>query len=197
MHPAQKQLLDLLNSQSIENLTLTEIGQRIGIEQRQLVSHHLKQLERKGYIKKEQNTNTYIPLTNPLTANIVLPIYGMAQCGHQDRINNNYNVEKVELPTKILNIKSVEGLFLVRAEGLSMSPEIKEGDLVLVKKQEEKDIENQTCLVIDDGTAKIKKVLNTVNEHVLISTNPNFSPKIAGEDFRILGVVKNVIGNID
>ena len=126
-----------------------------------------------------------------------MPIYGIAQCGHEDRINDPYNVDKVELPTSILNIKSTNGLFLVRAEGLSMSPEIKENNLVLVKKQNDRDFDNQTCLVVDGETAKIKKVFKVGNGYVLISTNPAFEPKPASDNFRILGVVKNVIASVD
>lgn len=197
MHELQKKLLDLLSTDSIDNLTLREIGELVGVEHPQLIQHHLKQLEKKGYIRREPNTNSYITFKNPIKDTVTLPIYGIAQCGHKNRINDPYNVDKVELPTMILNIRGTEDLILVRAEGLSMAPEIKENDLVLIKKQNCQDNENQTCLVIDDGTAKIKKVIRAGKDHILISTNPNFAPQKASKNFEIIGVVKNVIAKID
>jgi repressor LexA len=52
LHPIQQKLLDLLSSNSDEPLTIRELQSEVGATSTSVVSHHITQLEKKGFIKK-------------------------------------------------------------------------------------------------------------------------------------------------
>ncbi|NJS41163.1 hypothetical protein HC766_02150 [Candidatus Gracilibacteria bacterium] len=179
---------------SIEGLTLREIGYEIGVDHPQKIQHHLNQLEKKGYLRKEEKGGGYITLDEPVKGIINLPLYGMAQCGHSELVDITAT-EKVSLPSKLFNITNPESMFLVQAQGISMNPRINDGDYILIKKQPQPDYQNQTCLVVHNDTAKIKNLVKTEKSFVLLSSNPNFEPVDVELDdqFLVHGVVKSLI----
>jgi repressor LexA len=76
-------ILDFLrDNQDNENLSLKTIQNRVGLDHPQKVVHRLQQLEKKGYLRKEDN-GTYKVFDNPVKDTIVLPVYGSALCGNK------------------------------------------------------------------------------------------------------------------
>lgn len=81
LDPQQKKLFELLKSDRhiTETLTLKEIGERIGVDYAQGVLNKLRQLENKGYIRKDEQ-GIYKVLKDPVEDIFYFPLIGFAQC---------------------------------------------------------------------------------------------------------------------
>ncbi len=198
LHPIQEKLLDLLANQSLDGMSLREIGTEIGVEHPQKVSHHLEQLEKKGYLRRDPSSGQISFLKKPIEDIVYFPLYGMAQCGPKGLLAEENQIDQVPLPTKIFGISNPDSLFLVRARGNSMEPKIKDGDLVLAKKQDHESV-GSICIVVHNQMPKLKEVMKVDRKTVVLkSENEDYEAEILKEDedeIQIVGVVKNVISN--
>lgn len=191
LHPAQKKLLNLLKANIEDPLTIREMQDELGLSSSSLVYHHIQQLEKKGYLRRNPvNTQDYQILADEPEKKITyLNMYGLAHCGPKGSILDGSPIERVPIASKILGFASDEG-FMVKAKGDSMSPKINDKDLVVVRKTN--DAENgNIVLCINDGEALIKKIQKG-NQIILTSLNPKYEPFIASKDFRIEGVVRGI-----
>lgn len=203
LHDNQKKILDLLkkNGGNFSGMTLRDVGEKTGIGRRaQIVAHHLNQLEKRGYIRRDfSNRSHFEILDNPISQVSYINLYGMAECGPDGFFGEDKVVDKIPLPTRTLGITSPDDFFLVTARGRSMEPQIKEGDLVLARRQDDVD-SGSIAVVVHNDIPKIKKVVK--NEiagsfvYNLVSSNSDFKDETIGdesESLRILGVVKSII----
>ena len=88
LHPKQIELLELLKNNISDPLTLQELADRLGVASKSVAFHHLKQLERKGYLKRNpDNPRDYILLKDPERNVVYLPMYGQAKCGPEGTLN--------------------------------------------------------------------------------------------------------------
>lgn len=198
----QKRLFDLLKSDPTvtKETTLKEIGEYIGIGYTQGVINKLKQLENKGFIRKDEN-GIYRVLQNPVEDVYYFPLIGFAQCGNLRQLSLDDIVaqDRIALSTKTLPIGSKEELkkfFFTKAKGNSMEPDIHEGDLVLIKAQKEASASDKALLVHNDAP-KIKYIRQKNGQYALFSLNKDIddfelSPK---DEVEVVGVVKLVISN--
>ncbi|MDR3547692.1 MAG: S24 family peptidase [Candidatus Pacebacteria bacterium] len=198
LHPNQAKLLKYLKGlEDLEGLSLWDIARETNLNNAQTVSHHLKQLERYGYLRRDlADPNQFEILKDPIEDVLYINLFGFAQCGNETDFFSTGNLkEKIAISTRLFGISSAQNSFLVRAKGDSMSPEIAEKDLVLFDRQTDVD-SGSIALVIDDEEPKIKKVFKkSRNEYILNSLNKKVEDKIVkvGTDFRILGLAKTVI----
>jgi repressor LexA len=203
LHPTQERIIAFINKNggSIENMPLRDIGESAGVgRQPQVIAHHLQQLEKKGYLRRDPaNKNRITVLMAPIADVAYINLYGMAQCGPEGFFADDCVIDRIPLPTKTFGISDPTKYFLVTARGRSMEPMIKEGDLVLVAQRDDVD-SGSVAVVLHEGVPKIKKVV--VNEsggrrlYSLVSFNDEFPDENIGDesvDFRILGLVKGVI----
>lgn len=103
------------------------------------------------------------------------------------------------LGEEMADVSNADEYFYLRAEGNSMEPDIKAGDLVLVHKQQE--VENGALAVVvigrEEGT--LKRIGYKHGAVVLTSINPAFPPRILiGEeinDMIVAGRVMKVVRN--
>jgi len=193
LHPSQKRLLDLLIKNIDDPLTIRELQDALGFSSTSVVVHHLKQLDKKGYMKKNpHDSRDYIIVKGGPEKNVIyLNLYGMAQCGHKGSILDGNPIDRIPIPTKLLTFPCTDA-FLVKAKGDSMLPKIHEGDLVIAKRS--KSIENGTVVVcVNDEEALIKKIHKENGSMILISLNPSYPPMLASKDFRVEGEVKGII----
>ncbi|MGO4372454.1 LexA family protein [Paenibacillus sp. MCAF20] len=129
-------------------------------------------------------------------ANVSLPIVGKIACG--DGVLAYENIEGYELtPREWLNGGEY---FYLRAKGDSMTgARIFEGDLLLIRKQEEVE-EGEIAAVLIDEVAVLKKVFKQHGAIILQSTNDNYPPVIFNPDFdsniRIIGKLKKIVINL-
>lgn len=194
LHPIQKQLLDILKENCDDPLTIRELKDLTGASSTSVVHHHLLQLEKKGYLRRNpSNPSDYQVLADSPERKITyLNLYGLAACGPKGSILDGTPIDKIPISSKILGFASSEA-FMVKAKGDSMEPAISSGDLVIVRKTNQaKDKDMIVC--INDGEALIKQFKKEDDNVILISVNSSkYPPFLAKEDFRVEGVVKSVI----
>lgn len=92
-------------------------------------------------------------------------------------------------------IKDCENCFFLRVKGNSMEPEIKEGDLALVRRQPDVPSNTLAVVIINGEEGMIKKIVKQENAIVLQSYNPEYSPIVltSKNDFRIVGQVISIL----
>lgn len=191
LHPAQKELLKILSKHIEDPLTIRELQELVGASSPSVVHHHLKQLEKKGYLKRNANNpRDYVILDkNPDRPVVYLNLYGLAHCGPSGSILDGNPIDKIPIPTRLIDFPASQA-FMVKARGDSMAPRINDGDLLVVKKS--KTAENGDIIAcVNNEEALIKKIKNG-KEHILISLNPKYEPFVVSEDFRIEGIVRSI-----
>lgn len=192
LHVAQQKLMELLKESMDDPLTIRELQDRLNVSSPSLVHHHIGQLEKKGYLRRNPlNPKDYQILSDSPEKQITyLNLYGLAQCGPRGSIFDGDPIDRVPLSSKMLGFCSSEA-FMVKARGDSMSPKIKEKDIIIARRT---NFANNGSIVIcvNSGEVLIKKIQKEEDAVLLISLNPKFRPFIANEDFKIEGIVKGV-----
>lgn len=195
LHRTQEKLLELLEQNIDDPLTIRELQDQLRLSSPSLVAHHIQQLEKKGYLKRNpSNPQDYHLLKSPERPVTFLNLYGLAQCGPHGSILEGDVLDRIPIATKLLNFAS-EDAFLVKAKGNSMEPLIREGDLVIVRRTQQP-TDGKIVVCVNNGEALIKKFHRHNDSVVLESLNRTFHPFIADkQDFRIEGEVKGVIAS--
>ncbi len=196
LHSKQKALLELLKETIDDPLTMRELQERLGLSSTSGVSHHIQQLEKKGYLKRNpHNPKDYQILGEPEKAITYLNLYGMAQCGPNGSILDGDPIDRIPIASRLISFPT-EDAFLVRARGDSMKPKINEGDLVVARKTEEAQ-NNDTVVCVYQSEALIKQFFLKSNQILLQSLNfSKFPPIIANHhDVKVEGVVRGVIAS--
>ena len=189
LHSVQQKLIKILKKNITDPLTIRELQKELGASSPSVVHHHIQQLEKKGYLRRNpSNAMDYQVLADSPEKKITyINLYGLAQCGPKGSILNGNPIDRIPIASQILGFSSLDA-FMVKARGDSMSPKINNGDLVIAKKA--KNAENgSTVVCINDGEALIKKIQKG-KETILVSSNPSYEPFVAAKDFRIEGIVK-------
>ena len=191
LHPIQKKLLRILKENIADPLTIRELQERLDISSTSVVHHHIQQLEKKGYLRRNpSNSKDYQVLADSPEKKITyINLYGLAQCGPKGTILDGSPIDRIPIASKILGFPSSDA-FMVKAKGDSMSPKINNGDLVIARKAKKSE-NGSTVVCINNGEALIKKIQKG-KEIILISTNPSYDPFVAAKDFRIEGIVRGV-----
>jgi len=192
LHPKQIALLKVLR-RSIDNpMSVSELQEELGMSSKSVVQHHIQQLEKKGYLKRNpSNPRDYQILGDPEKPVSYLNLYGLAQCGPGGQFLDGNPLERIPLAIKLLKFPATEA-FLIEAEGDSMQPNIKDGDLVIFQMKNVAE-NGDTIVCISGEKAFIKKYQKQGKITMLLSTNPNFNAFIPENDFCIKGIMRGVI----
>ena len=193
LHDNQKALLELLKNNIDDPLTIRELQDMLCISSPSVVYHHIQQLEKKGYLKRNpHNPKDYQILTEPDKPIVYLNLYGLAQCGPNGSILDGNPIERIPTASRLIRFPAEEA-FLVESKGDSMEPKIKSGDIVIAQKR--KIAENGNIVVcVNDSEAIIKKYYKHDQQIILHSVNSSkYPPFIASKDFKIEGIVKGII----
>ncbi len=196
LHPAQEKLIELLTKNADEPLTIRELQEKIGASSTSVVVHHMAQLEKKGYLKKNPNdSRDYQILKSPDKEIVYLNLYGLATCGPEGSVLDGSPIDRVPISTKFLSFPSSKA-FMVKAKGDSLLPKITAGDFVIIEKTNKAE-NGSTVLCVNDEKVLIKKIKQQSKKDkvILVSLNSEFEPFLAAEDFRVEGVVRGVISN--
>lgn len=199
LHPTQKKLLDILVKNANEELSIRDMQEILDVSSTSIVVHHLKQLEKNGYLKKDPyNPRNYqVVKGSPEKKITYLNLYGLAHCGPNGSILDGNPVDRIAISTRLLTFPSSEA-FMIKAKGDSMAPKINEGDFVIVKRNHNP--ENGSIVACVNGDeALIKKIRiekdKNRKRYILISLNSKYPPFLAKDDFRIEGEVKGIISS--
>lgn len=199
LHPTQKNLLDILIKNTDEELSIRDLQKMLDVSSTSIVAHHLKQLEKNGYLKKDPyNPRNYqVVKGSPEKKITYLNLYGLAHCGPNGSILDGNPVDRIAISTRLLTFPSSEA-FMIKAKGDSMAPKINEGDLVIVKRNHNPE-SGSIVACVNDGEALIKKIMiekdKNKKRYILISLNPKYPPFLAKDDFRIEGEVRGIISS--
>lgn len=195
LHPTQKKLLDLLAKNVNNPLTIRELQRLVDVSSTSIISHHLNQLEKRGYLKRNtSNPKDYHVLSgNPEKPIAYVGVYGLGQCGPSGSLLDGNPEERIPVSTRIIDFPVSEA-FMVRAKGDSMEPTIFEGDLIVARKNSLLSENNKkTVVCVNNEETLVKKMIYENNRVILTSNNPKYTPFIASDDFRVEGVVRSVI----
>ncbi len=192
LHPTQEAILRVLK-RGIEGLSLRDMAREVDVRSPATVAYHLRQLERKGYLRRNPvNPSEYTLLKDPVKDIVYVNLYGLANCGPGGFLADENVLDRVPLSTRLFGV--TDRSFLVQARGDSMLPTIADKDLVLVERKP-RVATNTVALVVCGDEPKIKKVIHAGDRVVLASLNPVYPPEVhaKGEDVIIMGEVKGVI----
>jgi len=174
--------------------SIREIGSHFKIGSLRGVTVHLDALEKKGYISRS-NTPRSIKVTHPqyqTSAQVVmLPLVGSIAAGVP--IQAQENVEGlIPVPSEMVN--RIEGAFLLRVKGDSMSGEgIMPRDLVMVKPQRTANQGELVAVLLGDE-ATVKRINYSKDGVKLMPSNPNYSPiPVEQEDATIIGKIVGLL----
>jgi len=189
----QQMVLDFIKS-SIEERgyppTLREIGRFMGIRSTNGVNDHLKALERKGWITREDLKSRALRPVETSSHIVEVPILGRVAAGQPllavENIEGNVKVDR-------FFIGQSREVFALRVQGDSMIEDgIHDGDFIFVRKQLHAERGDVVVAMIDDE-ATVKYFHPEKDMIRLEPANPACSPIVVRkEDFRptqILGVV--------
>jgi repressor LexA len=193
LHSTQKKLLTLLKRNQDEAVTIREMQEFLGASSTSVVAHHLTQLEKKGYLKRNpSNPRDYQVLADTPERQVAyLNLYGLAHCGPSGSILDGTPIDRIRISSRLLTFPASEG-FLVKAKGDSMAPKINNGDLIIAQKMES--AENGKIIVcVNDGETLIKKLQREKRGNILVSLNHAYPTFLASKDFRVVGEVRGVL----
>ncbi len=195
LHPNQKKLLEILRSNIDDPLTMVQLMEELCVSSTSVVHHHILQLERKGYLKRNPgNPRDYRLLNDPEKLIVYINQYGLAECGPNGSILDGSPVDRIPIASRLLKFPSEEA-FAVEAKGDSMKPVIKQGDYVIAQKK--RTAANGDIIVcVHNSEAKIKKLYEDGKQKILLSINSEKYPPIIVTDlnnFRIEGIVRNIM----
>jgi repressor LexA len=183
--------------------TLREIGEELGIRSTNGVSDHLKALERKGYLERDDFRSRALrpigmtrgkrpanttgpeleatPLPVPITGDMAsIPLLGRVAAGQPILA-----VENVETTVQVDRyfVGKSEELFALRVRGDSMiEAGIFEGDLALIRKTDSADTGDIIVALVDDEEATLKRLRKKGMSIALEAANPAYETRIFGPD---------------
>jgi len=120
-----------------------------------------------------------------------------ASCGKGGLIASE-NKETFALPVNLIptKIKNGKNYSIIRVRGNSMSPEIKDGDLVLIEHYEgEQIIDNNIYLFMYENEVFVKRLSKNINEVIITSDNKDYPQIILrAEELNNLFIIGKVYG---
>ena len=195
VHKTQEKLLEILTENLESPLTMRELSERLDLSSPSLVHHHIRQLEKKGFLKRNPNNpSDYQILTTPENPITFINLYGSAKCGSDGTILSGNPINRIPISPKLISFPADQA-FLVKASGDSMLPEIKNEDFVIAKKQQTAN-DGDIIICSLEGEVRIKKFRKfSNNEYILESLNINYDPIFVKIDmnFKIEGIFKGLI----
>lgn len=193
LHPKQTELLEILKSNISDPLTMEELADRLNVSGKSVVFHHIKQLEKKGFLKRNPaNPRDYIILKDPERNVIYLKMYGMAKCGPEGTILDGEPTRIVPVDPSMIYFPACKG-FMVEAKGDSMENLIAPHDWLIVE-QNHQPKNKDVVVCVNNGEVMVKRFTQDGENVILQSENPRYNPIIADRTaFRVEGIVRSII----
>ncbi len=176
--------------------TIREIGRKFGIKSTNGVRGHLSALIQKGYLKKRALVSRGLELSEGFaTTSSVgrIPLVGSVPAGAPidaiENIEGEVAVDFAFLPGG--------DCFTLRVQGDSMRDAgILDGDLILVRKQDQAE-RGEVVVAVIDGEATVKRFFPEGNDRVRLQPeNSQFKPIVVNRsdgDFRLAGKVVGLL----
>ena len=169
--------------------SVRELGEKLGLKSTATVHTHLRNLERKGFLKRTAQKSRAYNLTTAPDAReagpvVMVPLVGMVRAGTPVLAVENIE-DMVPFPRSFVRSENV---FLLRVQGDSMiEAGIFDGDYVLVRQQEY--AENGDIVVALLGDEATVKVFYKEKDGVSLQPRNSRLAPIVTRDVRIIGKV--------
>lgn len=167
-----------------------EIRSGLGLRSLSTVHKHLKQLERRGWLRSPwESRKRALSLVSPVPRSAVVPLLGLVAAGSP--IEALESPEEAEVPESLLRGGECFGL---RVRGESMIEDgIHDGDLIIVKSQPSAE-NGQTVVALIEGEATVKKFYRRGQTVELRPANAGMAPIIVpASRVRVRGVVIGLV----
>ncbi|MFA5080842.1 MAG: transcriptional repressor LexA [Candidatus Paceibacterota bacterium] len=188
----QKMVLDFVKQSQKKNgysPSLVEIQQNFKFASVSTAHFHIKHLQKKGLLTKEENQPRTISAMKEKST-VEIPLLGNIAAGEP--------IEAIEINEKTItiprsDIKMPFQHYALRVKGDSMIEDgIFDGDIVVVRSQNMADNGQTAVAIIDDNQATLKKIYKEKNKIRLQPANKNLRP-FYRKQIEIRGVVEKII----
>ena len=176
--------------------TIREMKERFGVKSDNSILKHLKALEDKGRLKKDDTPRGIKMLSSvkerfEAASNIVkIPLLGMIPAGGPV-ISEEHVIDYFEIGKDLL--KKPNGSFALKVSGLSMiDAGILEGDFVVANRDTEAK-DGDIVIALVDGASTVKRYRKKGTHGALEAANPDYSDIEVSEYLEVQGVVTAVI----
>jgi len=193
--PKQAKILNILKKEIATNgypPTVREIGKEAELSSPATVHFHLKQLEKKGYIKQNGKKNRTLELlvpneySNKDTNIIEVPLLGKVTAGDPIEAIETPN-EFFPLPTNLFNSK--KELFTLKVSGESMiNVGIYDGDILIVEKRVTAENGETVVAMTEDNEVTVKTFYKEKN-YIRLQPENDYMEPIILNNVTILGKV--------
>lgn len=199
--PKQQQIFDFIRGYIEENgypPAIRDIGVAFDIVSPNGVMCHLRALQKKGYIHRDEKSQTKnrggraraITIPGVSAGGFSLPLLGNVAAGTAiEAIEQNERLEMKDL-------FGADNLYVLKVRGTSMiESQIADGDYVVIKKQEQADNGEKVVAMIDQAMT-LKKFYNKRGQIRLEPCNSTMDPIIvdpAEKTVTVLGILVGVI----
>jgi len=200
LSPRQKDILEFINKKIKESgypPSVREIAKAVNLSSSATVHSHLKKLEEKGYLKRNQSKpraisilTDYDKVSDSGHENMVyVPVVGRIAAGRP--ILAEENIEDY-FPLTDDFVRGKKEVFILRVRGDSMvNAGILDRDYIVVRKQESA-INGEIIVALIDNEATVKRFFKTDKKIKLMPENDYMDPIIL-DDVKIIGKVIGVI----
>lgn len=191
MTDRQSQIYSFIRSQ-IQELgvppTVREIATHFDIFPR-AVQDHLAALEKKGVLRRtpDRARGLVLDVQDRIKNYLRLPILGRVPAGMPLEA-----IAEVEDYLAVDEAIAKSANFALRVKGDSMFPEIKDGDVVLVRNTPVAKNGDLVVATVDDGEATVKRLRRGAGDIFLQPANPDY-PILRGKHISIVGIVTSLI----
>jgi repressor LexA len=189
LHPTQQKLITMLEENKDNPLSQRDLQDALNLSSVSVVQHHLKQLEKKGFLRRNPSNPKDYTIVDSKFA--YLNLYGQGECGPNGSVLDGDPIVTIPISVELLNTNPSD-TFILRAVGESMKPRIVPGDLVIVKIANYAD-DGDLIVCVNKRMTLIKQLRKTNKGIMLVSFNSDYEPFEPAEDFRIEGIVKGLI----
>src|SRR4030066_766584 len=199
--PRQEKILDYINKKIKESgypPSIREIAKAVNLSSSATVHSHLKKLEKKGYLKRNQSKPRAISVltrhgdetvAGGFNNMIYIPVVGKIAAGKP--ILAEENIEDY-FPLTPDFVKGKKEVFILHVRGDSMvNAGILDRDYIVVRKQENA-INGEIIVALLEDEATVKRFFKTDKKIKLMPENDYMEP-IVVKDVKIIGKVMGVI----
>lgn len=180
--------------------TIREIGERMGISSTNGVSDHLRALERKGYLIRDESKSRAlrpVHMPEPLSEDDVrkIPVLGQIAAGAPITAFEEAD-EQIALDVDLLGRSADVDIFALRVRGESMIEDgILDDDIIFVRRQNTAR-KNDIVVALIEDEATCKRYLPLGDEIHFVPANSSMEPIVVKrsdfKDTQLLGVVVGV-----
>ena len=200
----QQEILDYIST-TVEGRgyppSVREIGEAVGLSSPSTVHSHLSALVKSGRLRRDPSKPRAIEVVteNEPAAGISrggvrdVPLVGRIAAGSPMLAEEDIE-EVYPLPTSLVGRDAV---FMLEIKGDSMvDAGILDGDLVVVRRQQDADNGDIVAALIDGEEATVKRLRKDEGRVTLIAENPEYAPMVFTDGVEILGRVVSVLRSL-